>query len=297
VENILQIQLKTLTPLWTGDIDRRSNEIQETAIVGSIRWWYESLVRGLGGFACDPTSNDSCIFDEEAYSQTNSLEAGLKDVCPVCRVFGCTGYSSKFRLLITDSQGNAKQTRLSRRGGEQFQLQFVFVRPLRAEELWLWQKTLTLIDKWGSIGGQTTKKPPKMPDFGLVKISSLPELPAGLDRNAVEAYLNQIITQSENIRNRLTQTPKEYPRLDHFFFKSGYWINQQQINDLLKIDPTGFLAGRRGISKKVFSFRERGAARIWGYTTDDAMLTVVLKKLNDLGVRGTKTGKEVLHGL
>ncbi|WP_394296503.1 hypothetical protein [Methanobacterium formicicum] len=25
--------------------------------MGSLRWWYESIVRGLSGYACDPASN------------------------------------------------------------------------------------------------------------------------------------------------------------------------------------------------------------------------------------------------
>lgn len=44
----LIITLKTLTPLWTGGADGRSDRLHTTGIIGSLRWWYEGIVRGLG---------------------------------------------------------------------------------------------------------------------------------------------------------------------------------------------------------------------------------------------------------
>jgi CRISPR-associated protein Cmr1 len=42
----LSITLKTLTPLWTGGADGKVDRIHETGIIGSLRWWYEAIVRG-----------------------------------------------------------------------------------------------------------------------------------------------------------------------------------------------------------------------------------------------------------
>ena len=43
------IRLRTLTPLWTGGVETgKMDRIHETGIIGSLRWWYETLVRGLG---------------------------------------------------------------------------------------------------------------------------------------------------------------------------------------------------------------------------------------------------------
>lgn len=50
----LTMTLTTLTPLWTGGVDERCDRIYESGILGSLRWWYEAIVRGLGGEACDP---------------------------------------------------------------------------------------------------------------------------------------------------------------------------------------------------------------------------------------------------
>ncbi|MBK9094822.1 MAG: type III-B CRISPR module RAMP protein Cmr1 [Anaerolineae bacterium] len=44
----LNITIRTLTPLWTGGVDGAMDRIHETGILGSLRWWYEAIVRGLG---------------------------------------------------------------------------------------------------------------------------------------------------------------------------------------------------------------------------------------------------------
>ena len=51
------VKLKALTPIWTGGVDGENTTLRETSIIGSLRWWYEALIRGLGGTACDPTSD------------------------------------------------------------------------------------------------------------------------------------------------------------------------------------------------------------------------------------------------
>ncbi len=105
-------KLKTLTPIWTGNIDRDSISIAETGFLGSMRWWYEGIVRGMNGYACDPTEDDAvkrCKFDQDAYKNAISngknvdeaLKEGLKDVCAVCRLFGCTGLAKRFRIEIS----------------------------------------------------------------------------------------------------------------------------------------------------------------------------------------------------
>ncbi len=89
----LEIKLVTVTPLWTGGADGRADRLHSTGIVGSLRWWYEVMVRGLGGDACDP-SKHTCLYDPD-----KPPDYGL---CDVCRVFGATGWARRFRLLISD---------------------------------------------------------------------------------------------------------------------------------------------------------------------------------------------------
>ncbi len=92
----LEIKMTTLTPVWTGGADGKSDRLHVTGIMGSLRWWYEVMVRGLGGNACDP-SEHTCLYDPE-----NLPDYGL---CDVCRVFGATGWARRFRLVISDEAG------------------------------------------------------------------------------------------------------------------------------------------------------------------------------------------------
>lgn len=93
---VLEIRLKMLTPLWTGSVNGRPDRIQLPGIIGSMRWWYEAIVRGLGGWACDPTEG-GCIYQckgGESHAQA------YERLCDACRVFGCTGWRRRFSLTI-----------------------------------------------------------------------------------------------------------------------------------------------------------------------------------------------------
>jgi CRISPR-associated protein Cmr1 len=86
---LMKIRLKTLTPLWTGGVEAgKVDRVHETGIIGSLRWWYEAIVRGLGGWACDPTEH-GCREEQR---------------CAACELFGATGWSRQFRLRATGNQ-------------------------------------------------------------------------------------------------------------------------------------------------------------------------------------------------
>jgi CRISPR-associated protein Cmr1 len=87
-----EVRLRMRTPLWTGDVDRTSSTVRETALIGNLRWWYEALIRGFGGHACDPTDTDA----GKACPQES--KDGQAVICPACQLFGCTGYARRFRL-------------------------------------------------------------------------------------------------------------------------------------------------------------------------------------------------------
>ncbi len=85
------IEIKTLTPIWTGGIDAgKMDRIREIGIIGSLRWWYEALVRALGGEVCGP-------------SKPNCPNSNNK-MCDVCIVFGATGLRRRFRLEIAEDE-------------------------------------------------------------------------------------------------------------------------------------------------------------------------------------------------
>jgi CRISPR-associated protein Cmr1 len=130
-------QLRALTDLWTGDVNGKPDHLITTGLLGSIRWWFEVLVRGLGGSACDPT--DTKCED--------------RNHCVVCELFGCTGWARKFRLEVLDENGDAKAEQIKQ--NQTFNLRFTPLRPVRGEELALLDATLRLIAEYGAIGGKT----------------------------------------------------------------------------------------------------------------------------------------------
>ncbi|MCX8071767.1 MAG: type III-B CRISPR module RAMP protein Cmr1 [Candidatus Binatia bacterium] len=158
--------LEARTDVWTGDADRRGDRTITTGLLGSIRWWFEVLVRGLGGTACDPTGRQS---------QRNSH-------CVVCELFGCTGWARKFRLEVLNESRRVKAARIKQ--GDTFTLRFTELRPMAREEWALLDLTLRFVAEYGALGGKTVLKPSNEVsrtnaahhrDYGLINISDFPE--------------------------------------------------------------------------------------------------------------------------
>jgi CRISPR-associated protein Cmr1 len=90
------LKLKTLTPIWTGGVTvGKADRLHETGIIGSMRWWYEALMRGLGRDVCNPTADNP--LDRCPRDATN------QEYCDVCRIFGATGWQRRFRVSFADS--------------------------------------------------------------------------------------------------------------------------------------------------------------------------------------------------
>ncbi len=87
------VKLRTLTPVWTGDIDQKGERLQPNGIMGSLRWWTEITLRGIGFQACDPTSNDKC--------PQNDKDKDKRCYCASCLIFGATGMRRAFRLDVS----------------------------------------------------------------------------------------------------------------------------------------------------------------------------------------------------
>jgi CRISPR-associated protein Cmr1 len=105
----LTISIRTLTPIWTGDVNGQCSVIKETGIIGSMRWWYEAIVRGMGGYTCDPSKHE-CSFEIDKYENAKKLGKNehefLKDagLCVVCQIFGATGWKRQFNLSISKDE-------------------------------------------------------------------------------------------------------------------------------------------------------------------------------------------------
>jgi CRISPR-associated protein Cmr1 len=104
----IELEINTLTPLWTGGVETgKVDRIHETGIIGGLRWWFELLVRGLGGVVTDPIRDERSGFDQERYEQSHAQDerARLRDagLCDVSQVFGATGWRRRFLLDIGDA--------------------------------------------------------------------------------------------------------------------------------------------------------------------------------------------------
>jgi CRISPR-associated protein Cmr1 len=237
----MKITLKTLTPLWTGGVDQTCDRLHETGLIGSLRWWYEALVRGLGGYACDPTEH-SCTFDEEKYrkSKADDERQRLRDagVCDACQLFGCTGWARKFRLRVLNAP---KVENRAIAKGQSLQVEIIPLRKIENEEWCLLSATFRLISKYGAIGGKTIFKPSDEQtrqhefhhlDFGLVTIEWPEEsLYCTPDLEKIREYV--ISRQWRSGTHKYQKDGKEHDyswaSLQNFWFVGGRYLARKSI--------------------------------------------------------------------
>ncbi len=227
----MKVKIKTLTPIWTGDVDKKCSKIKETGIIGSLRWWYEALVRGLGGSACSPTSNDRC-----------PDEKGTR--CDACELFGSTGWARKFRLeiepinlaVIPEIKIGTRERRVIK-GKEKYLirnvagfmadgaiiLKFIPLREISPNEWALLNKTLDIIAKYGALGARTSQ------GNGVIEITEN-NLPYK-DKNPEKSELTGIGKKavSPNLANFLFYKfhIKFNEEISNLINKKVFWTHQQ----------------------------------------------------------------------
>lgn len=253
----MEFKLKTLTPVWTGGVKRGDNTILHlTGIKGGIRWWYEALMRGLNHYACDPTSNDNCKLETKVLDRNSpSLLKIKKLICPACYLFGCTGWSGKFIIRLTEQTTDRQIDSLSS-GGIPFKLYFIEKKTFEKAERHLLMMTLKLIIKYGAMGGKTVLKPSEKDykniaeygggrhlDYGIVDtfrdesgndISGIPSITiyAGEMKNEVDVYLNTFVKSASNNK-------PDWPDLKNFWFVKGDCIRRNEHNKIANRDTNG----------------------------------------------------------
>ena len=254
-------ELHALTDIWTGDAStaqwKRANRLIPTGLLGSIRCWFEVLVRGLGGAPCDPSSHQKACLNEQH--------------CVVCELFGCTGWGRKFRFDVRDDRGAVIKERLE--ADTRFHLRFTPLRAVKAEEWALLELTLRLISNFGALGGKTVLKPSNQnsnaqhADFGLVELMTAPT--ATYTHQQLASYVS-------GWRKRPAVRDATWASCSHMWFVDGKHLTRtsdsaSSFNRVLerpeaKSSASGgdsWRAGSRGVSKKVFSFKS--PARTFGF--------------------------------
>jgi len=275
-------EFEALTDIWTGDIDGRPDRLITTGILGSVRWWFEVVVRGLGGSACDPSAKRKTCQDDKH--------------CVVCELFGCTGWARKFRFDVLDESGRPPTNQITSRNS--FRLGFTPLRPIHDEEWTLLDLTLRLIAGYGALGGKTVYKPTDEhhrrseqhhKDFGLISLVSSPQGMTGASKGELEKYVRSTRwTMAKHngfmwtsLRSFWCVEGRYLARQDaeHSTFNSVVGRDERKLcksyrkvhekakrcpstgrfprrysADDPSTDPEKWLAGRQGESKKVFSF-------------------------------------------
>lgn len=300
----LKFNLKALTDIWTGGVEGRVGKLHLTGIKGSIRWWYEVLIRGLGYYACDPTDdskNYKCYELDVKKLKKNQFVQEL--ICPACYMFGCTGWSGKFNLRITKTGSDTPVSSLP--NSNEFSLHFIQRKSFEKEEEKLIEMTLKLIVDYGAIGGRTVFKPSEYrdknrntyhKDFGIIARDENSFLPTEKIRTDSVNYLGNF-KRKDNHPN--------WPDLMNFWFVNKKCFNRRQLNLLVNrrisngkyndnavsenvflggftgndkqgvacsvkkhIEGREEVTGRKTESKKIFSFhgQESGIKRCFGYT-------------------------------
>lgn len=299
--------LKAHTDVWTGDYNGNPNRLVTTGLLGSLRWWFEVVVRGLGGSACDPSNTGLRCPDRQGRR------------CVVCELFGCTSWARKFRFDVLDAEGHAQQDQIKQ--GGTFQLVFTPLRPVHQEEWALLSATIRLIADHAAIGGKTVYKPSDENarrnaahhrDYGIVRI----EQPAAVDVVSFERL--QAYVGDQRWR-RVNHADFAWASLENFWSVSGRHLARQSANDstfnrvIGRPEPKArssegdsWLAGRRARSsqdpesKKVFSCRQ--PARTFGFTKDgevslDEMKSKLRSAWHDLDDAAVRTGDAILRAL
>lgn len=87
-----EVELETLTPIWTGDPNRRMSSVRETGLLGALRWWY-GVVLSSKGYGIAPR-----IESRSGRHSTADDHLDVSRLCPVCRFFGTTGWARPFIL-------------------------------------------------------------------------------------------------------------------------------------------------------------------------------------------------------
>ncbi|CAB4243743.1 CRISPR-associated RAMP protein, Cmr1 family (fragment) [Methylacidimicrobium sp. AP8] len=300
-------ELKARSDLWTGDCRGKPDRLVTTGLLGSIRWWFEVVVRGLGGMVCDPSGPGSCPDD-----------SGRR--CPTCEFFGCTGWARKFRFDVLDQHDMPQQIKKD----NSFRFSFMPLRPIQPKEWALLDLTLRLIADYGAIGGKTVLKPsdeqnrqnePHHKDYGLIQIERRPSDIQSFSVQMLEDYA------ARPCWRRVNQAGFAWASLANFWCVNGKYLARQNesfssFNHLIgrpqpKRQSSGndsWIAGRRpdrahkvdAESKKVFSFKD--PARTFGFVngkdvTFDTMKTKLKCAWSDLADHEVKEGKAILKEL
>jgi CRISPR type III-B/RAMP module RAMP protein Cmr1 len=238
----MEIEIKTQTPLWTGGIERKVDRIHETGLIGSLRWWYEIILRGLDGRACDPTNH-------------NSIDHSCKDKkhCAACELFGTTGWSRRFRLKVSGDQQlspDLGEIRVDscRRGwrlgrgilSEKLMLTALPMRPGKEHNLSELTFLIKFVACWGALGART-----QVGD-GVFELKKIILNDKVLPAHEIANSLSQIENAVQDRPSLQTKNEKLPDVRDFFFARLRLPTGDQEDGLKWLTDPRYAMAKKRG---------------------------------------------------
>lgn len=288
----MQYLLKTKTPIWTGGVEGVCDTIHETGIIGSLRWWYEVILRGLGVFACDPTEADDL-----GWTRCPVGDKGNEKHCNACDLFGMTGLQRKFKINIIkgrpvyqpeDQRIKIKPDNPERHNGwylgagriekEDDDGLGLTITPFSAPESTkdTLEVLLCLLSKWGGIGAR------QQHGYGIFEIFKI------IDKKQQEIFITQeklndfIDTlkhpkENEPPKRRTASISMALPKLNNFFF-AKIKLNRLEDNWQNKIDGVPTITNQR---KNFDAWHENHTSRIFAPSLKNQLRFAAFTKTND----------------
>ncbi|OKY78321.1 MAG: CRISPR-Cas system related protein, RAMP superfamily Cas7 group, incomplete [Candidatus Methanohalarchaeum thermophilum] len=223
-----------------------------------------------------------------------------KNVCDVCKLFGCNGWEKRFRLEV-EAQGDFDRNK-GYEENQEFTIKIDFTHNCQKEHKWILWQTFDLISEYGAIGGKTKLKPSDKPkgesysyygDFGIIKVNwekSSFELP-DISKEEVKENLQNPPEQD------FTSKSTKLPNLKFFIFSKNENLNSSDYYKLKEFKD--FYKGNRGgKSNKFATYKNKD--RFWGYTEQKEEIYIDTKeKLNELGITQEKMteGSSILEDM
>ncbi len=276
-------EFRALSDVWTGDINRQNNGLKNTGMLGSIRWWFEVLVRGLGGYACDPSEKDNRCPNENK----KTTESGHH--CVVCELFGCTDWARKFRFEIRDENNRIKTSQIKQ--NEHFRFHFIPMRYIKDEEWNLLDITLRLIANYGAIGGKTSNN---NQDYGRIELHDK-DLVAEKTLRDIENYIQL------NKWHKIDHNAFDWASLQYFWFIKNNIISKKHIKNIFLYNKNNndlkWMLGEQGTSKKYFTFKKD--KRSYGFVKPEWIKKVEFRDFLKKKFRDKEffTGEEIKENL
>lgn len=219
----MEIKINVLTPIWTGDINSMGKSLKSTGIIGSLRWWTEAILKGIGYSVCDPTAEIRCP------QETNNQ----KTYCPACLIFGATGIRRLFRLevnggekvfdggaIIIKPKGRNRGWYLGSGLRGQIDLRIVSLDKDFNETLLL--LPLIIASKWGEIGAKTQH------GYGVVALEEEKELVFEDFENSVRRILQEERLRKIGIKERKSINDVLPNLKEMFFAKVQFEANDEE---------------------------------------------------------------------